>query len=144
MQISKIQNSQTQKMNFKSYSITPQAKRMINTPEKLQITKKAEKLFSNSKHIDFNIGDNFVPTVRIKETGEQLVGDIKASLIKCSNGLKISDEKTSIDIVIPRCYSAEILKEKINKGFDNIAAKASYIGEIIKITAEDHQGRFLL
>ena len=141
MQISKIQNQAT---SFKSYSITPQAKALMNSPESRQITQRAERLFANSSHIDFKIGDNLVPIVKIKKTGEKLIGDIKASLINFSNGLRISDDKTEIDIIIPITYKAHDIVTKINKGFSNNVEKASYIGEIIKITAEDHQGRFLI
>ena len=144
MQIGKIQNSQMLKPSFKSYSISPQAKTLINSPEKLKIAQRAERLFSESSHIDFKIGDNLVPTVKIKRTGEKLIGDIKASLINFSNGLRISANNIEVDIIIPKGYKAKTVQDKINEGFSNAVEKASYIGELIKITAEDHQGRFLL
>ena len=143
MQISKIQNNQVRPA-FKSYTITPQAKALVNSPEKFHLTQKAEKLFGNSRHIDFNIGDNFVPTVNIKETGEKLIGDLQASLTKGINCLRISDKKTNIDIIVPKSFSAETLQDRINNGFKDSVSKAVYVGEIIKMTAEDHSGRFLI
>ena len=144
MQISKIQNHPIKSTNFKHYSITPQAKALVTTPEKLQITQRAERLFKNSKHVDFEIGNNFTPTIKIKETGEKLVGDLKALFLEHTNGIRIADNKSFIDIVLPRGYKAKHVENKINNSFNDSVAKASYIGELIKITAEDHSGRFLL
>lgn len=145
MQITKIQKYNSTPTAFKAYTISPQARQLAKTcPEKMQLANKAERLFGESRHIDFEILDNFIPRLTIKKTNEKLLGNIKATLLELSSCLRLSDAKTNIDIRLPEQYTAESEEALINRGLGNQVAKASYIGELIKISAEDHSGRFLI
>ncbi len=145
MQVSRIQNYNTQQNSFKGYAITRQAKQItMNNPEKMAIAEQAKRLFEYSKHIDFNIMDNFVPEVIIKQTGEKLFGNIKAALMDAPNGLRITDGRTILDFLLPIEHTAKREEAIINVELNDKVAKASHVAGLIKLSAHDYNERHLI
>ena len=144
MKISKVQNNNSLSKSFKGYSISPQAKQIaINSPSKMKIANQAKMLFEHSKHIDFNILDNFVPQVTIKQTNEKFLGKIKATLIGTTNAIRISDGKTTLDFVLPLSRTAKGEKTFIDS-LDNDASRAIRVAELIKLSAHDYNERHII
>lgn len=144
MQILSIQNYNT-KSNFKGYTITPQAKKLVaNSPEIGEIVNMAKNRFEHSKHINFNILDGLIPEVIITRTKEKLVGATKAMALE-TNALRISDSKGSVfDFLLPLNKNAKTQEKLINDDIKNPIEKASYIAELIRTAAHDHNERYII
>ena len=143
MQISRVQNYNTKSPNFQKFSITPHAEELINTPKRKKLVDYASRVFKNSEAVDFAIKDYFVPKITIKETGEKLLGKMKAEKLGLDSGLRVFDRWTSLEFVLPAEHSAENEERLINNSKDNVS-KAIYIAKLLEKTAKEHNGRYLI
>ena len=145
MHISSIQNYRApQKTSFKSFTISAQAMQIARRNcENMKVVKRAERLFGNSNYVDFAILDNFIPKISLKSNHESILDKITARLIG-NNAISVSDGKKSFDFVLPVGYTAEYQTNLINAGIYDKAGTASHIAELMELSGEDHNGRFLL
>ena len=145
MQISKCQNYNYNRTSFRAFNITQEAKNLaLNCPEWLEIAHRAEKMFKNSKHIDFNILDKFIPQIIIKSTGDKLTGGLEAKRLEFSNGLRVFNKEKAVDFVLPTAHTAKGQEAMINYGIFNATARSAHIAELLENSAREHHGRFLI
>ena len=143
MQVSRIQSYNTNRPTFQRFNIAIQAKKIAeNCPKKMEIAKYAENRFKNSEAIDFAIENHFVPNILIKNTGENLIGHLKASILG-DRALRVRDRWTKLDFVLPSNMNAEKALELINNQKDK-TSKAIQIADLIEKSAKEHNGRYLI
>lgn len=144
MHISKIQTNNQPKTSFKSFKISTQAIQIAKrNTESMKILQRAERLFSNSNYVDFAILDNFIPKISLKNSCESLIDKITAKVVG-NNAISVSDGYKSLDFVLPVGYTAEYQKNLINAEIYDKAGTASHVAELMELSGEDHNGRFLL
>ena len=144
MQISRIQSYNTSKPTFQKFNITPHAEELATrSPEKMKLIEFAKNKFKHSEAVDFTIENFFVPNILIKNTGEKLVGQMKASALENEGGLRISDRWTTLDFVLPTGVHSEDAIKLIN-GQKDKTSKALQIASLIESSAKEYNGRHLI
>ena len=144
MQISRIQNYNTNRPNFKRFNITPHAEELATrSPEKMKLIEFAKNKFKHSEAVDFAIENFFVPNILIKNTGEKLIGQMKATALDDERGLRISDRWTTLDFVLPSGVRSEDAIKSIN-GQKDKTSKAMQIASLIESSAKEYNGRHLI